>query len=112
MSEKESIRTESENDVKKAVKKLIGNKFDQADIIECVVEAMFIGMVESVPCNERLEYLLKNKYLLREFIKYIDIDYILSETIETQNGVYTPEMLDYVLNLQINIKREEKFFII
>ena len=112
MQDKENIKTKSVNSIKKAAKEMLGCGCKETEIIECIVEAMFIGMVESVPCNERLEYLLKNKYLLREFIKYIDIDYILSETIETQNGVYTPEMLDYVLNLQINIKREEKFFII
>lgn len=111
MPDRENVREESSNSVKEVVKKLIHHKFNERDVMECVIEAMFIGIVETIPENERLQYLSKHQYVLQEFQSYIDIDNILSETIKTPNGLYTPEMLDDVLNIKINMKRHERYFI-
>lgn len=111
MQDKENIKTKSVNSIKKAAKEMLGCGCKETEIIECIVEAMFIGMVEAVPEDERLRYLVENKYVLKDFIKYVDIDSILSETIKTPDGIYTPEMLNYVVNLKINMKSEEKYLI-
>ena len=111
MPDKENIITKSVTSINKAAKEMLGCGCKEPEIIACIVEAMFIGMVEAVPEDERLRYLVENKYVLKDFIKYVDIDRILSETIKTPDGIYTPEMLNYVVNLKINMKSEEKYLI-
>lgn len=46
MSNKENVKKKSVNSIKKVIKEMMGNDFKETEIIESIVEAMFVGMVE------------------------------------------------------------------
>ncbi|MBQ7974782.1 MAG: hypothetical protein IJ300_03755 [Clostridia bacterium] len=110
MTDRESIRTEVINDIKEFVGKLMHHGFDEAEIIECIIEAMLVGIVEAIPENERIEYLSENKHI-KDFIKYVDINNVLSEIFNSKDGLYTAEMLENMLRIKISVQQDEKFFL-
>lgn len=110
MSDRENIRTEVVRGVKDFVKKLMHHGFDETEITECIIEAMFMGVIEAIPENERTEYLSGNSHI-KDFIKHVDINNVLSQIFKPQDGLYTPEMLENMLKIKVSIQQNERFFL-